>query len=182
MILSGAVPPFLVGCHCAATSGYRLANELVTDTRIPAQHGQPLPFMARLEITASQSWSGPSGHIHQAFLAEPARTWSGVRLPFFVGCHCAANSGWDWLSVVLVIVCPIARIDNLDLGLRIYATRCWRLGVGDSVLCDVGSSIAEESKRAVQGKTLAGYGTHFKPGILESLPSQLKGRAIGDAE
>jgi len=90
-IWSGARLPFFAGCHWAANSVSRKANELVAETFRPRQYGQPFPQI-RLTIEASHSWSGPFGHIHHAFLAEPARAWSGVRLPFFVGCHWAANS------------------------------------------------------------------------------------------
>ena len=119
----------MAGCHWAAISACREANELVAETFKPRQNGQPLPAV-RWPIEASHSWSGPSVHIHQAFLLEPATTWSGVSSTFFVGCHWAANSGWDRLSVVFVLVCAMSTNDNLGLGLRIYTTRyCATLGV-----------------------------------------------------
>ena len=74
-------------------SGKHEANELVTDTFSPRQHGQPLREVVRLPMGASHSWSGPPEHCHQNFLCEPATTWSGVTSPFLVGCHCAAISG-----------------------------------------------------------------------------------------
>ena len=124
---SGVRLPFFVGCHWAAISACREANELVTETFWPAQHGQPWPLV-RLLSEASHSWSGPSGHIHQTFLRTT--TCSGVKPPFLVGCHWAANSGRDWLSVVFVLVCAMSTNDNLGLGLRIYTTRyCATLGV-----------------------------------------------------
>ena len=45
----------------------RVANELVAETSRPAQYGQPIPLV-RSAIKASHSWSGPSGHVHQALL------------------------------------------------------------------------------------------------------------------
>jgi len=63
-------------------------------------------------------------------LALDGVTSSEVKSPFFVGCHWAATSGCDWLSVVFVLVCAISTNDNLGLGLRIYTTRyCATLGV-----------------------------------------------------
>jgi len=85
--------PFLVGCHCAATSGWTEVNELVTETFLPEQQGQPLPKRVRLSIALSHSWSSPSEHFHQYFLCDLATTWSGVREPFFVGCHWTARFG-----------------------------------------------------------------------------------------
>ena len=53
-----------------------------------------------------------------------------MRFDFFVGCHWAANSWWDWLSVAFVLVCAMSTIDNLGLGLGIYENRpCATLGV-----------------------------------------------------
>ena len=83
---SGAVLPFLVGCHsaaregCASRSGGR-----------PAQIGQPSPRTARENTVASQEW--PHAPSHQTGRKEPARTRSGARSPFFSGCHSAATDG-----------------------------------------------------------------------------------------
>src|SRR5262249_54552476 len=37
--------------------------------------------------------SCPDSHCHQTFWWLPAFTSAGVKLPFFVGCHCRAKSG-----------------------------------------------------------------------------------------
>ena len=90
---SAVTAPFLVGCHWAAMSGWRAARELVTEVFKPLQNEQPVPLV-RLLTVASHSWSGPSRHFHQYRLLEPARTCTGVTLPFLAGCHWAAMSGW----------------------------------------------------------------------------------------
>jgi hypothetical protein len=76
-------------------SGKSEARELVTEAFLPEQQGQPDgPRSAvRLDTSASHSWSGALGHNHQISWFEPGTTWSGVRSPFFVGCHCAATLG-----------------------------------------------------------------------------------------
>ena len=84
--LSGVMPPFLVGCHSVATSGKSEAKEFVTETLLPSQKGHPFPAV-RSWTFPRHSWSGPSGHNHQACLSDPKETWSGVKLPFLVGCH-----------------------------------------------------------------------------------------------
>src|SRR5215213_6965431 len=77
-------------------SGNRVARELVTETFLLAQYGQPvgLRLLVRSPTTASHSWSSPSGHLHQAFFPEAATTFSATRSPFLVGCHCLASSGY----------------------------------------------------------------------------------------
>src|SRR5215213_2041034 len=77
-------------------SGNRVARELVYEAFLPAQYGQPvgLRLLVRSPTTASHSWSGPSKHSHHTFFPEAATTPSGVRFPFFVGCHCLASSGY----------------------------------------------------------------------------------------
>ena len=92
-ILSGVRPPFFVGCHWIATSWNSEANALVTETFLPAQNGHPLPRVSSWTLLR-HSWSGPSGHTHQACLSDPKDTPVGARLPFFSGCHWAANSGY----------------------------------------------------------------------------------------
>ena len=47
---------------------------------------------------ASHSWKPHAGwlaaeHSHHTFFVVPGFTSSGVRAPFFTGCHCAARSG-----------------------------------------------------------------------------------------
>src|SRR5262245_12479139 len=66
----GVRSPFLLGCHKRATSGDRVASELVTETRFAAQKGQPV--LVRIAIIAIHSWSGPSGHFHHTFRLAPA--------------------------------------------------------------------------------------------------------------
>ena len=85
--------PFLVRCHCAATSGNRVSKLLVTDTFLPAQHGHPRPPLVRLLTTVCHSWSSATSHFHQVFRCEPKTTSAGVRSPFLVGCHWSAMSG-----------------------------------------------------------------------------------------
>src|SRR2546426_287679 len=79
-------------------SGNSDARELVTETFSPAQHGHPTLVLVRLLTTACHSWSGPFGHFHQYFSADPATTLSGVRFPFFMGCHPAAIFGKEQAS------------------------------------------------------------------------------------
>jgi hypothetical protein len=82
--LSEMASPFLVGCHCAATSGVRVARLLATETFLPLQHEQPQPLSTRIEGFACHSWSRPMSHRHQYFLCVS---------PVLVGCHYAATSG-----------------------------------------------------------------------------------------
>ena len=39
------------------------------------------------------------------------------------GCHCAVNSGWDWLSVVFVLVCAMCTADYSGSELERFITR-----------------------------------------------------------
>ena len=89
----GISRPFLVGCHCPATSGNRTARLLLTDTRCPAQKGQPVPRRVRDSGIASHSWSPATSHFHHTFLRDDFLTLKGVTVPFLVGCHCSATSG-----------------------------------------------------------------------------------------
>ncbi len=91
--LSGVRSPFLVGCHSSAIPGKSEIKEFSPETFFPAQYGQPTPPLVRLYNTASHSCSASLGHCHQNFFPDPATTRSGVRAPFFFGCHCAAMSG-----------------------------------------------------------------------------------------
>lgn len=50
--VSGA---FIVGCHCAATAGKRVASEFVVDTRCPEQNGHPTPRLARVPTIAAHT-------------------------------------------------------------------------------------------------------------------------------
>src|SRR5438270_196235 len=50
-------------------------------------------FFVRLLTVARQSCSRFFGHFHQTATSEPTTTLSGVRSPFFVGCHWQATSG-----------------------------------------------------------------------------------------
>ncbi len=81
----GVSLPFFTGCHSAAREGFRVSRQLSSHTARPAQYGHPLPLFL-LEIVAFHSW--PLPQIHQAFLSEFGVTSSGVKRPFFVGCHC----------------------------------------------------------------------------------------------
>jgi hypothetical protein len=89
---SGVRTSFLSGCHSSASSGRSARNEVVGVATRPWHIGQPVPFF-RFETTASHSWEGSMEHSHQTFLWLPGVTASGVRPPFFVGCHSAASSG-----------------------------------------------------------------------------------------
>jgi len=89
----GLSAPFLVGCHCAATSGKRMSSRLVLESLNPRQQAHPSPRKVRLCGGVSHSWSSATGHFHQTFLFDPATTSPGVRSSFLVGCHSAANSG-----------------------------------------------------------------------------------------
>ena len=108
--------PFFVGCHCADSSASRDCKELVTETCFPSQAGHPQFLDARLAIVASHSWSGPLGHFHQTLnFDDPKVTSAGVRSPFFVGCHCAASSGWDSLSGTLAFVSVMEPLGFSDM-------------------------------------------------------------------
>ena len=109
-----------VGCHSAAISGNRSANErpgagALTGARFLAgfclspseaaarsslvrrlrpflpQLGQP-GQRTRFPMTAGHSWPHPE-HCHQAFSFLEKLTSDGVRSPFRVGCHSAASWG-----------------------------------------------------------------------------------------
>ena len=75
----GVSLPFLVGCHSAAILGNTAASEFDAQRRRFTQNGQPEPS-SRLAILADHSWSGPSGHFHQARRAVPASTSRGREL------------------------------------------------------------------------------------------------------
>ena len=75
-------------------SGWRTESEWVTKNIRLLQCGHACLPRVRLFAVALHSWSGPLGHFHQYLLLEPARTCTGVTLPFLVGCHWAAMSGW----------------------------------------------------------------------------------------
>src|SRR5438874_12063332 len=89
----GRRSPFFVGCQSAVMLGKSTASELVTEAFRPLQEGQPASLYVRAFNLACHSWSALLGHCHQKSLFEPATTRSGVRVPFFVGCHCPAMSG-----------------------------------------------------------------------------------------
>lgn len=57
----------------------------------PLQHGHPTPLLL-LFGEASHSWLH-TGHNHQTSLKRFSVTSFGVSSPFFVGCHCSANTG-----------------------------------------------------------------------------------------
>jgi hypothetical protein len=90
---SGVSAPFRVGCHSEAISGAQVARSFVTETRLPAQNGQPAPSDVRRFGVATHSWSGPAAHFHQMFAAEPYETSLGDSSPFLVGCHSATRFG-----------------------------------------------------------------------------------------
>lgn len=87
----GAKYPFLVGCHWRARSWSAEAKSLKPiRTRLPAQKGQPTPFV-RFATVACHAW--PSSQRHQARLPECMVTPSGNKPRFLSGCHCAAKPG-----------------------------------------------------------------------------------------
>ena len=55
-------------------------------------------------------------HSHQALVWEPRVTSRGERLPFFVGCHCAARSGLPAASVG----CPAGQQHALCVALAAW--------------------------------------------------------------
>ena len=65
----------------AAKSGNQVTRELVTETLCPEQQVHPLPPEVLLLTSASDSWSGPSRHIHRnlasIFLADSVSS-SGI--------------------------------------------------------------------------------------------------------
>ena len=90
----GVKSPFFVGCHSTATSGCVIESLFLSVTTCPAQAGQPLPSVL-LETTASHSYLQSSLlQNHQIFLWLPKLTSFGIKLPFFVGCHSSATSGF----------------------------------------------------------------------------------------
>ena len=117
----GARSPFFVGCHCSDNSGNNICKELVTETCLPSHARQPLPREVRLAMDASHSWSGATGHSHQALNLVPKVKSSGVRSPFLVGCHSLHSSGWDTDSGVverfpaIVLACLVGYGADLSL-------------------------------------------------------------------
>lgn len=82
----GVKSPFFVGCHCSDNSGSNACKELVFETCLPSHGRQPLPREARLAMDASHTWSGATGHNHQALNLAPKvksqglghRSWWGA--------------------------------------------------------------------------------------------------------
>ena len=89
----GVNSPFLVGCHCFANSGFKIARQFDLTTVYPLQIEHPFPLFLPL-ILASHSWSLPLSQFHHTFLFELLATSCGVNSPFLVGCHSFANSGF----------------------------------------------------------------------------------------
>lgn len=87
---------FLIGCHCLAISGLKVARQLDKTTFLPQQHGHPrFPFFLVLSLgLASHSWSEASPHFHQNFFIDPENISYGVNFPFLVGCHCDTRQGY----------------------------------------------------------------------------------------
>ncbi len=89
----GTSRPFLVGCHCPATSGNNFCKLFEMETLWPAQKGQPVPSRVRDSGIASHSWSPATSHFHHTFFRDDFLTLKGVTVPFLVGCHSSATSG-----------------------------------------------------------------------------------------
>lgn len=86
----------MVGCHWAAISGYFVARSLKPgSTFLLAQYGQPPLRWVRVETTAW--YSCPLSQIHQTLRLLAGAIWSGVRVPFLLGCHSLAMAGY-WLA------------------------------------------------------------------------------------
>jgi hypothetical protein len=98
---NGVNAPFFVGCHSFTSSGYKAARELNSGwTFCPDKYGHPNPRTAIPWIEHSHSklkclpvLISSYGNNHQTFCGDPAITFFGFNVPFFVGCHCAAISG-----------------------------------------------------------------------------------------
>lgn len=88
--MAGVSGRFFFGCQ-SSTSAVD-ATEFVTDTLLPAQHGNPTPAFVRLEINAFHSWSGPRSHTPQACFSVPDGHLIRRKVTVRVGCHCAAIS------------------------------------------------------------------------------------------
>ena len=94
--------PFLVGCHCFASSGFTVCKSLNPyNTVFPAKYGQPL-LLLRLETLAFHSnlkcfcvFGSLYNNSHHAFLFELTVPSVGFKFPFLVGCHCFASSGFN---------------------------------------------------------------------------------------
>ena len=65
---SGVRGRFLVGCHCFATSGSRVASEVSGVTRWPEQNGHPVPSFTRFLGVVCHSC--PRAHLHQKRFEE----------------------------------------------------------------------------------------------------------------
>jgi hypothetical protein len=89
---SGAVRPFLSGCHSDAMKGKHTARLLVLETLRFAQNGHPLPIV-RLLGFARHTCSSLREQRHQMSRPEPALTEYGVSVPLRSGCHSATSSG-----------------------------------------------------------------------------------------
>ncbi len=73
---SGVRSALRVGCHCAATSGERVARSLYPASTVrPVRTGQPDPLEVRLPTCASHSC--PDGQIHHVFVLLAGMIWAG---------------------------------------------------------------------------------------------------------
>lgn len=81
-------------------SGFIVARSLnPSQTACPFKYGHPYPLLRSYTLAChSKSKCFPVlgssyGNIHQTFFLELTATSVGLRLPFFVRCHCLAKSG-----------------------------------------------------------------------------------------
>ena len=93
--------PFLIGCHCFASSGFIVCRSLKPGhTACPLINGQPYPLLRLLTVSChSKSKCFPVlmssyGNNHHTFWPEFTITSDGFKLPFLTGCHCFASSGF----------------------------------------------------------------------------------------
>lgn len=82
---------FFMGCRSSARVGFIVAKQFSELIDRLAQKEQPAP-LALLLIFACHSC--PLEQTHHAVLLEKAEISSGVKLPFFTGCHSLARCGF----------------------------------------------------------------------------------------
>jgi len=121
----GVSVPFFIGWNSRARAGETTSSDLLDVKIRKLQYGQPFPFLTRGCIVACHSCSGFWAQRHQAFLALPGVTLSGVSSPFLDGCHSAAICGKSVASeFVASTACPAQKGHPFPRSARFTTVDC----------------------------------------------------------